>query len=105
MIFVITCFHRSLLLGIPVTIHAGEKKYVPEMIFGELLTGSSFDDTETKVTGGRNGLGAKLANIFSTKFQIRTSSSEYGKSFSQEFSKNMVLFIPISSLLSFILIY
>jgi DNA topoisomerase-2 len=43
--------------GIPVTIHAGEKKYVPEMIFGELLTGSSFDDTETKVTGGRNGLG------------------------------------------------
>ena len=39
--------------------------YVPELIFGHLLTGSNFDDGEKKVTGGRNGFGAKLANIFS----------------------------------------
>jgi len=46
------------ILGIPVTIHKEHNKYVPEMIFGELLTGSNFDDKEAKVTGGRNGLGA-----------------------------------------------
>lgn len=39
------------------TLHQKHKKYVPELIFGELLTGSSFDDDEQKVTGGRNGLG------------------------------------------------
>ena len=38
------------------------------MIFGELLTGSNFNDDAKKVTGGRNGYGAKLANIFSVFF-------------------------------------
>ena len=37
------------------------------MIFGHLLTGSNFNDEENKVTGGRNGFGAKLCNVFSTK--------------------------------------
>jgi len=40
--------------------------FVPEMIFGHLLTSSNYDDSEKKTTGGRNGFGAKLANIFST---------------------------------------
>jgi hypothetical protein len=31
------------------------------------LAGSNFDDKEKKTTGGRNGYGAKLANIFSTR--------------------------------------
>ena len=30
------------------------------------MTSSNYDDNEKKVTGGRNGYGAKLANIFST---------------------------------------
>jgi DNA topoisomerase-2 len=30
--------------GIPVEIHKDEKIYIPEMIFGELLTGSNFND-------------------------------------------------------------
>ena len=44
--------------------------YVPELIFAHLLTSSNFDDNEKKTTGGRNGYGAKLANIFSTLFEI-----------------------------------
>lgn len=52
--------------GIPITIHKDHNCYVPEMIFGQLLTSSNYNDTEKKVTGGRNGFGAKLANIFST---------------------------------------
>ena len=69
--------------GIPVEMHATEKLYVPELIFGTLLTSSNFDDEERKVTGGRNGYGAKLCNIFSNEFTIETSSSESGKRFRQ----------------------
>jgi DNA gyrase/topoisomerase IV subunit B len=58
--------------GIPVEVHKKEKMYVPELIFGHLLTSSNYDDEEQKVTGGRNGYGAKLANIFSTKFIVET---------------------------------
>ena len=32
-----------------------------------LRAGSNFDDGMKKTTGGRNGYGAKLANIFSTR--------------------------------------
>src|SRR5947209_4424756 len=65
--------------GIPVTIHKEEGIYVPELIFGHLLTSSNYDDKEKKVTGGRNGYGAKLANIFSTKFIVETADKESGK--------------------------
>ncbi|CAG8636699.1 8860_t:CDS:2 [Paraglomus brasilianum] len=46
--------------GIPVEVHKKENVYVPELIFGHLLTSSNYDDDEKKVTGGRNGYGAKL---------------------------------------------
>ncbi|MFH4983850.1 hypothetical protein AB6A40_010559 [Gnathostoma spinigerum] len=69
--------------GIPVVHHKIEDMYVPELIFGTLLTSSNYDDTERKVTGGRNGYGAKLCNIFSTEFTVETSSKEYGKVFKQ----------------------
>ena len=32
------------------------------------MTSSNYDDSEKKVTGGRNGFGAKLCNIFSDQF-------------------------------------
>lgn len=41
--------------GIPIVIHDEHKIYIPEMIFGHLLTGSNFDDDEKKIVGGRNG--------------------------------------------------
>lgn len=75
--------------GIPVAIHQEHNIYVPELIFGNLLTGSNFDDKEEKTTGGRNGYGAKLANIFSTKFIVETADSSRGLKFVQEFRNNM----------------
>ncbi|KAB7496958.1 DNA topoisomerase 2 [Armadillidium nasatum] len=75
--------------GIPVSMHKGENMFVPTMIFGHLLTSSNYDDAEEKVTGGRNGYGAKLCNIFSTKFTVETSSQEYKKSFKQAWANNM----------------
>lgn len=57
--------------------------YVPTMIFGHLLTSSNYDDEEEKVTGGRNGYGAKLCNIFSHRFTVETATKEYKKSLKQ----------------------
>nr|MBE5727554.1 topoisomerase 2 [Cucujiformia] len=75
--------------GIPVVVHKEEKMFVPTMIFGHLLTSSNYNDEEDKVTGGRNGYGAKLCNIFSTKFVVETASKEYKKSFKQTWGSNM----------------
>lgn len=46
--------------GIPIQMHKEHHIYVPELIFGNLLTGSNFDDDQKKTTGGRNGFGAKV---------------------------------------------
>ncbi|KAI9145964.1 DNA topoisomerase [Paraphysoderma sedebokerense] len=75
--------------GIPIEIHKDEHMYVPELIFGHLLTSSNYNDSEKKVTGGRNGFGAKLCNIFSTEFTVETADSKSGKKFKQIFSNNM----------------
>ncbi|XP_055857462.1 DNA topoisomerase 2 [Episyrphus balteatus] len=75
--------------GIPVTMHKEEKMYVPTMIFGHLLTSSNYNDDEKKVTGGRNGYGAKLCNIFSTSFTLETATKQYKRCFKQTWGANM----------------
>ncbi|XP_035221967.1 DNA topoisomerase 2-alpha-like [Stegodyphus dumicola] len=75
--------------GIPVVEHKDEKMFVPSLIFGHLLTSSNYNDDERKVTGGRNGYGAKLCNIFSTKFTVETACQQYGKTFKQTWTDNM----------------
>ncbi|KAL8691878.1 MAG: hypothetical protein Q9218_002983 [Villophora microphyllina] len=75
--------------GIPVEIHEKEKIYIPEMIFGHLLTSSNYDDDAEKVTGGRNGYGAKLCNIFSTSFKLETADSKSKRRYTQTWTKNM----------------
>ena len=63
-------------------LHAKEKVFVPELVFGHLLTSSNYDDSIKKVTGGRNGFGAKLTNIFSRKFTITTADTKNKKKYS-----------------------
>lgn len=75
--------------GIPVVEHKVEKVYVPALIFGQLLTSSNYNDDQKKVTGGRNGYGAKLCNIFSTKFTVETACKESKKVFKQTWYDNM----------------
>jgi hypothetical protein len=69
--------------GVPVEVHKEEGVYVPEMIFGHLLTSSNYNDAEKKTTGGRNGYGAKLANIFSTEFSIETADGKRLRQYKQ----------------------
>ena len=61
---------------------------------GHLLTSSNYDDKQKKVTGGRNGYGAKLTNIFSKKFTVETLDSKRKKSYSQTFLKNLTVIEP-----------
>jgi len=75
--------------GIPVVEHKEHNCYVPELIFGHLLTGSNFEDDDKKTTGGRNGYGAKLANIFSTSFTIECVDTTNGLKYVQKFTNNM----------------
>ena len=75
--------------GIDVRIDEKEKVWIPDLIFGHLLTSSNYDDNEKKVTGGRNGYGAKLCNIYSTKFVVETADNYRKKSYKQVFSDNM----------------
>ncbi|KAI4908266.1 DNA topoisomerase 2 [Alternaria incomplexa] len=75
--------------GIPIEIHKEHGIYVPEMIFGHLLTSSNYDDNQQKVTGGRNGYGAKLCNVFSTEFTVETVDSKQKKKYKQTWTENM----------------
>lgn len=75
--------------GIPVELHPEHGIYTPELIFGHLLTSSNYDDSEQRITGGRNGYGAKLTNIFSQKFTVETYDKEAGKRYRQTWTNNM----------------
>ena len=75
--------------GIPVQIHKKEKLYIPEMLFGHLLTGSNFDDDSKRITGGRHGYGAKLTNIFSKTFTVETADKTNNLKYVQTWTNNM----------------
>jgi DNA topoisomerase II len=75
--------------GIPIEMHSTEKVYIPELIFGHLLSSSNYDDDEKKLTGGRNGYGAKLANIYSTEFTIDTADKNTAQRYVQTWTDNM----------------
>jgi DNA topoisomerase-2 len=75
--------------GIQIEYMEEHKMYPPELIFGSLLTSTNYDDNEQREWGGRNGYGAKLANIFSKRFEVETVCHINQKKFKQEFTENM----------------
>ena len=72
--------------GIPVVVHPEYNCYIPQMIFGELRTGSNFNDDDRQ-GAGMNGLGAKLTSIFSKEFIVDTCDGK--KRFVQVFKDNL----------------
>lgn len=73
--------------GIPIEIHKDYNQYVPEVIFGNLMSGSNYDDNDERTVAGLNGLGSKLTNVFSKEFIV--SSCDGKKQFIQTFKNNM----------------
>lgn len=75
--------------GLPIPIEKMEDSdiYVPQMIFGEMLTGSNFEDD--RQDGGMNGIGAKATNIFSKQFEIEIYDHKNHKHYTQSWKDNM----------------
>ena len=75
--------------NIPIELHSEEKIMIPELIFGNLLTSENYDDNVKRTTGGRNGYGAKLANIFSEEFNVEIYNKTFEKKYKQTWKNNM----------------
>lgn len=74
---------------IPITEHPTEKIYNHSLIFGQLLTGSNYDDTKERLVSGRNGIGGKATNIFSKHFKVVGVDPKEGKKLTQVWTENM----------------
>lgn len=74
---------------IPIEYNTDEKMYNHTLIFGHLLSGSNYDDSEQRYTSGRNGLGAKLTNVLSTSFTVEGVDPKTKEKFIQTWSNNM----------------
>ena len=75
--------------GIEVVLHDVHKIYIPELIFSNLLTSSNYDDTQTRVVQGTNGIGCKACNIMSEWFSVETLDHNRKLIYKQTFSDNM----------------
>ena len=72
--------------GIPVELHPEYNIHIPELLFGELRSGSNFDD-DNRTTAGMNGMGSVLVNIFSKTFKVETCDGK--KKFTQTYYNNL----------------
>jgi len=74
---------------IDVAEHPEHKTWIPQMIFGELLTSTNYDKNEKKLVGGKNGYGVKLVNIFAKQMVLTVVDQPRGLAYSQTFKNNM----------------
>ena len=81
--------------GIDVAKHPEHKIYIPEMIFGHLMTSTNYKKSAKKITGGKNGFGFKLVLIYSTWGRIETVDHVRGKNM----FKNLKIIFPLFVLL------
>ena len=85
----ITITNNGPLGGLAVQKHHSENCYNPELVFGHLLTSTNYDDSKKRTVGGRNGYGAKLANIYSRQFGIVVKDGVNKLQYTQYWTHNM----------------
>lgn len=90
----ITCDGRTFQIendgeSIDVAKHPEHELYIPQLIFGELLTSTNYDKEEKKLVGGKNGYGVKLVNIFAKQLDVHIVDATRGLVYDQTFSDNM----------------
>ena len=73
--------------GIPVVMHKDAGCYLPEFIFGRFRTSSNYNDDEDRNVVGTNGVGSKLANVYSKSFTIETADGK--NMYSRSWKNNM----------------
>ena len=64
-------------------------QYVPEFIFGVLLTSSNYDTKVIRMGCGKNGYGAKLTSIFSRYARFRVGDPKNGQEWEGVWTNNM----------------
>jgi DNA gyrase/topoisomerase IV subunit B/DNA gyrase/topoisomerase IV subunit A len=74
---------------VPIELHPKEGCYIHTMIFGQLLTGSNYNDEEERIVSGRNGLGIKLTGIFSSQFTVEGCDPKKCKKLRQTWTNNL----------------
>jgi DNA topoisomerase-2 len=75
--------------GITIAQHPEHKVWVPELIFGHLLTSGNYDKAEEKIVGGKNGYGAKLVNVFSHEFKVEVRHPASSQKYTQVWKDHM----------------
>ena len=70
--------------GIPLSNYRESKLLIPEVIFTKAFAGCNFNDSEERVTGGRNGIGAKACFIFSTEGKVEIGCADTQRLYTQE---------------------
>lgn len=65
------------------------EKYPAEVVFSEMHAGTNFENDDKRKKSGRNGMGAKLTNIFSTFFEVEHTDPNSKKMFKQTFTNNL----------------
>lgn len=73
----------------------GKKIFTPEMVFFRMRAGQNFDDTEVRYEGGRNGIGIKLASIFSRASNVICDDGKHA--IDMEYSHNMTKRVSVDS--------
>ena len=74
---------------IDVAQHPEHKVWIPQMIFGELLTSTNYNKDEKKLVGGKNGYGVKLVNIFAKSMTVHVQDAGRQLHYTQDFKDNM----------------
>ena len=62
--------------------------YPAESLFGDMFSGTNYDDEKPGKTSGTHGIGAKATNIFSKRFVVEHASYEDQQSFMQIYTDN-----------------
>ncbi len=70
--------------------------WIPSMLWGEMFTSSHYEEARkaykaSSTSGGCNGLGAALVNIFSTRFEVLVEDPESHRRFQQVWSSGKPL--------------
>lgn len=64
---------------------------IPSVVFGKLLSGSNYNDSDTRTGIGTNGLGIKLVSIFSREFTVNIKDPINKKTFTQTWKDSMTI--------------